>query len=158
HSAFTQVSSQLITVDTVKQAKINDSDGAIGYQLWLIPESFKLGEKIVAALRAEGIGAGMRGENAKPDWHRSNDMFPLADSLTSESRQDQCSFGNDLHNRTITVGINQWWTANDCDAVARGINKVLNAYGTTTSHEKLGSGKKNSLTQSSLRRKEKGKR
>jgi hypothetical protein len=39
---------------------------------------------------------------------------------------------DDLFDRMITVGLNQWYTEDDCRNIAEGIDKVLSAYCTET--------------------------
>jgi hypothetical protein len=55
-------------------------------------------------------------------------MHPLIDTIGAATRYDQCPVATDLYRREISIGINEWWTENDCDAIAAGINKVLGAY------------------------------
>ena len=40
---------------------------------------------------------------------------------------------DDLFDRGISIGLNQWFTAKDCKNIATAINKVLAAYCTTDS-------------------------
>jgi 8-amino-3,8-dideoxy-alpha-D-manno-octulosonate transaminase len=134
---YLRVTEQLATFAEIVPQKVNDRDGLIGYQLRFFPQTHELSAKIVEALRAEGIGAGTRGPNAGPDWHVSSEMFPLIDTLGAVTRYDQCPVANDLYHREISVGISQWWTKNDCDAVAAGINKVLSAYCTPSDDAKV---------------------
>lgn len=136
----------------IRPQKLNDPDGEVGYTLRFYPESIELGEKIVEALRAEGIGCGMRGRNAPPDWHIYHSMFAITGK--SGATPDDCPFecpmyrerdGNiqyargdcpvadDLFDRMITLGLNQWYTHDDCRNIAGGINKVLSAYCTEDS-------------------------
>jgi hypothetical protein len=48
--------------------------------------------------------------------------------LAMDYSPDMCPRALDLLNRAVYVGVDQWWTASDCDRVAAGINKVLGAY------------------------------
>lgn len=41
-----------------------------------------------------------------------------------------CPVAKDLYAREITIHLDQWLSPADCDAIAKGINKVLAAYGT----------------------------
>ena len=96
---------------------------------------------------ASGVGCGMRGDQAPPDWHIYHDMFPLV--LKQGAPLDDCPFGcprytqagghieykrgqcpvaDDLFDRMISVGLNQWYSAADCQQIAGAINKVLGAY------------------------------
>jgi 8-amino-3,8-dideoxy-alpha-D-manno-octulosonate transaminase len=126
---------------------LNDPDGEVGYMLRFYPRTLDLGRRIVEALNAEGIGCGMRGEGAPPDWHIYHGMFPV--TLKSGATPDNCPFecplytaagghaeygrgdcpvADDLFDRMVTVGLNQWFTDEDCDNYAAGITKVLSAY------------------------------
>jgi dTDP-4-amino-4,6-dideoxygalactose transaminase len=100
----------------------------IGYQLRFFPQTHELREQLTAALRAEGVPANSRGLEGGPDWHVCSEMLPLIDTIGAPTRYDQCPVATDLYRREISVGIDQWWTADDCDAVAAAINKVLGAY------------------------------
>lgn len=147
HNVKIKVLSQLKTYKEIRPQTLNDPDGEIGYTLRFFPESLELGHKIVAALNAEGVGCGMRGDSAPPDWHIYHDMFPLV--LKQGSPLDDCPFGcprytkaggkveykrgqcpvaDDLFQRNISVGLNQWFNAADCKNIAKAINKVLDAY------------------------------
>lgn len=147
HNAKMRILKQLKTYKEIRPQTLNDPDGEIGYTLRFFPESFELGEKIVAALNAEGVGCGMRGPNAAPDWHIYHDMFPLV--LRQGGPLDDCPFGcprylkaggkveykrgqcpvaDDLFDRNISVGLNQWFSAAVCKHVAQAITKVLDAY------------------------------
>jgi len=127
--------------------KVNDPEGEVGYFLRFFPRTVELGEKIVAALRAEGIGCSMRGDKAGPDWHQYSDMFPIILKAppaggcspftdpryverggAAEYKRGDCPVADDLYNRNIIVPLNQWYSAQDCEHVADGINKVLSAY------------------------------
>jgi dTDP-4-amino-4,6-dideoxygalactose transaminase len=138
---------RLKTFAQVRPQKLNDADGEVGYAIRFYPESLELGEKIVAALRAEGVGCYCRGRSGAPDWHQYSYMFPItlktgpvqpdcpwqcplyeqAGGKVSYARGD-CPVADDLFDRVITVPLNQWYTAADCRHVANGINKVLAAY------------------------------
>jgi 8-amino-3,8-dideoxy-alpha-D-manno-octulosonate transaminase len=138
---------QLRPFAEITPQKSNDAEGEIGYLLRFYPQTFALGHQLVTALRAEGIQCGMRGEQAKPDWHVYADMFPITlktgtmpadepfDQPAYLSREGyveydkgQCPVADDLFLRNITIPLNQWYSPQDCDAIAAGINKVLAAY------------------------------
>jgi 8-amino-3,8-dideoxy-alpha-D-manno-octulosonate transaminase len=142
-----RVRRQLGRYRQIAPQKINDSAGAIGYALRFFPETCELGRRIADALRAEGIGAATRGRRHAPDWHMARYMFPvvlktghipggsvfedpryLARGGHAEYRPGQCPVAEDLFAREVSVGLDQWWSDADCDAVAAGINKVLSAY------------------------------
>ena len=141
-----RVLGQLKTYREIVPQKRNDPEGEVGYMLRFFPETFDLGEKIIEALKAEGIGAGMRGKDAPPDWHVYSHMFPI--TLKAGATEEGCPFtcpiyrerggdvayargdcpvADDLFDRNISIGLNQWYTAGDCRNIASGINKVLSA-------------------------------
>ena len=147
HQVKLRILRQLKTFKEITPQKLNDIDGEIGYLLRFFPQTFALGHQIVEALRAEGIGCGLRGENGKPDWHIYADMFPITLKTGTmpedrpfdlpiyqerdghvEYHKGQCPVADDLFNRGITIPLNQWYVAQDCDRIAAGINKVLAAY------------------------------
>jgi len=137
----------LKTYKEITPQKLNDPDGEVGYTLRFFPETFDLGRKIVEALNAEGVGCGMRGEGADPDWHIYHDMFPVVLQAGApedhcpwncsrytdaggaiEYKRGDCPVADDLFDRNISVGLNQWYTARDCQNIAKAINKVLSSY------------------------------
>jgi dTDP-4-amino-4,6-dideoxygalactose transaminase len=138
---------RLKTFAQVQPQKLNDPHGEVGYAIRFYPESLDLGERVVAALRAEGVGCHYRGRGGAPDWHQYSYMFPVtlrtgptetecpwqcpvyerAGGKVTYARGD-CPVADDLFDRVITVPLNQWYTAADCRHVADGINKVLGAY------------------------------
>lgn len=125
-TSFHRVASQLLRCREIQPQKLNDAQGLVGYQLRFFPQSYELAGELSKAIRAEGVGCGYRGKDMKPDWHRSCDMYPLADHLKAHSNVD-CPVGSDLYARELSIGIAQSWTAEDCDGVAAAINKVLRA-------------------------------
>ena len=138
---------QLRTFREITPQKLNDAAGDVGYLLRFFPATIDLGEKIVTALRAEGIDCGMRGRSDRPDWHIYSYMFPItlqagphgpecvytckhytkSGGKISYARGD-CPVADDLFDLAIDVGLNQWLTPRDCRHIANGINKVLSAY------------------------------
>jgi len=127
--------------------KLNDPAGDLGYLLRFFPQTIALGKKVVKALQAEGVNCGMRGRNARPDWHIYSYMYPVTLQAGPTGREcvytcphyvknggnityarGDCPVADDLYDRVINVGLNQWYTANDCRSIARAINKVLAAY------------------------------
>ena len=143
----TRILKRLKTYREIVPQFLNDPEGEVGYLLRFFPESIELGEEIVAALQAEGIGCGMKGHDTHPDWHLSSYMLPviLKGSPTDagcpyecphyienggciEYSQGDCPVAEDLYHRAVSISLNQWMTAKDCRSVAGGINKVLSAY------------------------------
>ena len=58
---------------------------------------------------------------------------PFDDARVAETRavdysRGLCPVADDLFARMVSIGLNQWYSATDCDRIARGINKVLAAY------------------------------
>lgn len=117
-----RIVSRLQPVREITPQRNNEPEGVIGSQLRFFPETHELREKLVAAFRAEGVGAGSRGPDGPPDWHVSADMFPLH---PASRRHDQCPVAADLFRREISIGLDQWFNDADCDAYAAAINKVL---------------------------------
>jgi len=147
HSVKIRILKELETYREIVPQKLNDLDGQIGYKLRFYPETIGLGQKIVAALNAEGLRCGMRGNDAPPDWHVYSDMWPIV--LKSGATEDGCPYecpiyrkrggdveyakgdcpvADDLFKRNITIELDQWCTAEDCGNIAAGINKVLSAF------------------------------
>ena len=125
----------------------NDPEGDIGYLLRFFPETCELGAQLVEAIEAEGVACRMRGRNHKPDWHLYAYMFPITlktgqtaggsafDDPRYIERGGQieynlgdCPVAEDLFAREISVHLSEWYSPEDCDNIAAGINKVLSAY------------------------------
>lgn len=147
HSVKMRILDQLHTYPEITPQKLNDAAGEIGYLLRFFPATHALSEKIVTALRAEGIPCGTRGATPRPDWHIYSDMFPITlktGTMATDTpfdlpayhargghidyRRGDCPVAEDLYNRGVTIALNQWYTPEDCDKIAHGINKVLAAY------------------------------
>jgi 8-amino-3,8-dideoxy-alpha-D-manno-octulosonate transaminase len=143
-----QILRQLECFAEITPQKINDPTGEIGYTLRFFPASIELGTRIVEALNAEGIRANIHGANPRPDWHIYADMFPIT-LKTGTMHTDQqlvrqaaaevdynrgvCPVADDLFERMVNIGLNQWYSPTDCDRIAQGINKVLRAFCTQES-------------------------
>lgn len=138
-----RVRRQLQTFKEIVPQTINDADGYIGYMLRFFPATDALGKQIVDALAAEGVGAGRRGEGHRPDWHVAEDMFPITlkgshvpgGSVFDDPRwrgkvnyKNSCPVAADLFAREVMVGLDQWLSDKDCDAIAKAMNKVFAAY------------------------------
>ncbi len=147
HNVKLRICQQLNTYAEITPQKRNDVDGEIGYLLRFFPATIELSQKIADALKAEGIPCSTRGAAPRPDWHLYSDMFPITLKTGTmpddapfdlpayrtrsghvDYRGDACPVADDLYNRGVTVPLNQWYTPEDCDNIARGINKVLTAY------------------------------
>ena len=127
--------------------KLNDPEGEVGYLLRFYPETIALGRRIVRDLREQRIGANIRGENGPPDWHIYSYMFPVVLKPVAggpgcafecpiykergghiEYRRGDCPVADDLFDRVVHIGLNQWFTAEDCREFARRINAVLSRH------------------------------
>ena len=138
---------QLKTYREITPQTLNDPDGEVGYLLRFYPTTVQLAERIIKALQAEGIGCGTRGRTTRPDWHLYSYMYPVV--LKGAPTADRCPFecplyrqrgghveyargdcpvADDLFDRVVTIGLNQWFSANDCRQIADGMNKVFRAY------------------------------
>ncbi len=143
----TRILKRLKTYRQIVPQQLNDPDGEVGYLLRFFPATIDLGVKICEALQAEGIGAGTRGKRPRPDWHIYSYMYPLMTkpgpanpncgfdcarsrgaSRRARYARGDCSVADDLFDRVVNVGLNQWYSARDCRNIANGINKVLSAY------------------------------
>lgn len=147
HGVKMRILDQLDRYREIVPQKLNDVAGEIGYVLRFFPASHVLSAKIVTALRAEGIACGTRGTTPRPDWHLYSDMLPITlkgGTMAADTPFDlpqyrargghvhyqrgDCPVADDLYNRGVTIPLNQWYAPEDCDQIARGINKVLSAY------------------------------
>ena len=128
--------------------KTNDEEGAVGYQIALFPPTVEQSRLIAAALKAEGIPAYCRGRERGLDWHCGADMLPVTlkqghtpggsvfedpryiarGGTAPEYGRGTLPVSEDLWTRGVYFWVDQWWSEKDCDAVAAGINKVLDVY------------------------------
>ena len=139
-----QLCAELGTYRQITPQKLNDADGEAGYNLRFFPDTIERGEKIVEALKVQNIGANMRGHEGGPDWHIYHDMYPL--TMRTGATAHSCSFNcpryrdaagertyargdcpvaDDLYDRVITIGLNQWYTPEDCRNVGQAIDRAL---------------------------------
>lgn len=147
HNVKMSILQMLKTYREITPQKLNDPQGEVGYVLRFFPQTFELGQQIVAALRAEGIGSSTRGKDAPPDWHIYRYMFAVTTKTGAtaencpfecpiylqrggqiEYKSGDCPTADDLFDRMISISLNQWYTPQDCAHIAQGINKVLGAY------------------------------
>jgi len=72
----------------------------------------------------------MRGEGGRPDWHIYHWMFPITENpgTARRDKKGDCPVADDLFDRGISIGLNQWYTENDCNNVADAINRALSAF------------------------------
>lgn len=139
-----QVISRLRHFKGVTPQKVNDP-GEVGNHLVFFTPNAKTTLTVAAALRAEGVPCGARGDRTARDWHiyafwqhimEKKSATPDGCPWTCERNKglgqnytpDMCPRTLDLLSRAIFVQLGQWWTEKDCVNVAEGINKVLGAY------------------------------
>jgi len=146
-TAKRRIVKRLKTYAEITPQRLNDPEGEIGYVIRFFPATLELGGRIAKALAAEGVGAGFRGDKAKPDWHVYSCMFPITLQTSAYGREcvfecakyleqggkisyarGDCPVADDLFDRMITIPVSRFLTARDCERVAMGINKVLDAY------------------------------
>ncbi|HEO70757.1 MAG TPA: DegT/DnrJ/EryC1/StrS family aminotransferase [Candidatus Hydrogenedentes bacterium] len=146
-SSKRRILEQLPTYAEIAPQILNDPDGEVGYQIRFFPESFALGERVAAALQAEGVGAGFRGRHGPPDWHIYSYMYPIILQKSGYGREcvfdcphytrrggkvayarGDCPVADELFDRVVIIGLNRAFTAGDCRRIAKGITKVLDAY------------------------------
>lgn len=130
----------------IKPQVIHDPDGEHASTLGFFAETAADAERTVSALKAEGVGCSTRGQSNGRDWHiykymsavmdklsAATDGYPWIDPKTEmqvpvEYSPDMCPKTLELLSRFVIVGINQWWTENDCKNVAAAMIKVFDAY------------------------------
>jgi len=124
--------------------RIPDPSGDVGnYLIFFVPTA-RIKSRIVAALRAEGVPAAGPYSPEQRDWHvyahwdhilrRSavaRDGLPWSavprDELPRYSRR-MCPRTLSLLGRAVSVAVSPHYSAADCRAIARAINKVLRRY------------------------------
>ena len=129
----------------VKIQTIHDLNGEMGHTIGFFPESPAEAERLMAALRAEGVGCGTRGQHPGRDWHyyqyveqilekmpATSDGCPwdcpkASEAAAIEYSPDMCPRTVDLTGRQVTVRVDQWWTERDCAQVAAALIKVSDA-------------------------------
>jgi dTDP-4-amino-4,6-dideoxygalactose transaminase len=131
HGVKMRILRQLQRFREIVPQRLNDVEGEVGQMLRFFPATVELGQKIAAALAAEGVNVGFRGRDSGPDWHHYATMFPLAAGAGSDARRGRrgdCPVADDLWEREVMVSLGQWASPEDCDNIAAAINKVLSAY------------------------------
>lgn len=138
---------QLKTFAEIVPQKSNDPEGEVGYLLRFFPETHALSKKIAADLTRLKVEASTRGENGPPDWHIYSYMYPVTMKIDAggpgcafncpryleeggaiEYARGDCPVADDLFDREVKIGLNQWYTAQDCRELASRINEVLSAH------------------------------
>lgn len=123
---------------------IPDPDGDTGICLVMYLPDADTTRKACAALAAEGVPAGGIYDAKVRDWHVytywehilgrktvAPDGLPwsaVPPETLPRYRPDMCPRTTELLARAILLDINCNYTDEDCDAIARGINKVMRAY------------------------------
>jgi 8-amino-3,8-dideoxy-alpha-D-manno-octulosonate transaminase len=139
----------------LKPVRIWDVDGEMGSSIGALATSIPNGEKLAAALQAEGVSAGTRGSSTRPDWHYCKHMWQVNKHMPATSDgcpwncpkvlerggppvygDDPCPRTEDLTRRCVRVGVNQWWTESDCAKVSAALTKVFDAYYTRDAGKK----------------------
>jgi len=127
--------------------RVNDYDGEVGNHLVFFAPTPEGAQRIAAALNAEGVGAGARGDSRARDWH----IFAYWEHILEHKAatvegcpftcpyynvplpaysEDMCPRTLDLLSRAVFVSISQWWSERDCALVAEAVSKVLGAFHT----------------------------
>ena len=130
----------------IKPQVIHDADGEHGHTVGFFTETAAEAERVVAALRAEGVSCSARGQSDGRDWHVYKYMSPIMDKLPITSDgfpwvnpqtgevapikylPDMCPRTLELLSRHVAVRVDQWWNGNDCKQVAGALTKVFNAF------------------------------
>lgn len=125
---FAELSSRLSNYEQIVWQKSNDPAGDVPYLLRFFPESDELGKHLAEAMTAEGLPAKFKGgRDAAPDWHVCSYYFPLIQDDRLEQVAETCPVACDLYDRSIWIGIDQWWTDEDARRAGHAIEKVLSA-------------------------------
>jgi 8-amino-3,8-dideoxy-alpha-D-manno-octulosonate transaminase len=131
--------------EKVVPRRSNDICGDVGYSLIFFAADRDLAEKLAQALDAEGVSAGARGTKTARDWHIYAYWEHILERKTATPEgcpftcqyykgnlpnysEDMCPNTLSLIDRALHIGIDQWWTAQDCRNVANAINKVFSVY------------------------------
>jgi dTDP-4-amino-4,6-dideoxygalactose transaminase len=124
--------------------RMTDEAGDTGVNLVMFLPNADVTRKAMEALKAEGVPAGGIYDSTVRDWHIytywdhvlqrkavASDGLPWSavpkKELPRYSR-DMCPRALDLLGRSIVVDINWHYSDDDCQAIVRGIDKVLRAY------------------------------
>ena len=127
----------------VKFQRVADPEGDTGICLILFMPDVESTKRALPAMQAEGVPAGGIYDHGVKDWHIyvhwehildkksvARDGLPWTGVPAAELprySKDMCPRSTELLSRAIMIDINWQFSAADCDAVARGINKVLAA-------------------------------
>ena len=129
----------------VEFRRMNDSDGDTATCIIFFVPTVKLCEKSVKALKAEGVDAMHLYHRLIPDWsiyahwqHMIDRRTPTPEGCPytcphreappPEYSKDMCPRTIDLVSRAVHINVPPQLTDDDCDAIAEGIRKVVEAY------------------------------
>jgi len=138
-----RIKSQIKPHPGVEFRRVHDEEGEAGLCLVFYLPNAELAKRVATALKAEGIGAGTMYDQGFPDRHiytnwievltKSPDVqrgcpftCPFYKGKVEYSR-DMCPQTLGYLGRAIHINISPLLSDEDCDAIAKGINKVLNA-------------------------------
>jgi dTDP-4-amino-4,6-dideoxygalactose transaminase len=124
--------------------RLADQAGDTGICLVMFLPDVETTKKALPALKAEGVPCGGIYDSKVRDWHTYNywehilqyksvspDKLPWsgvpADELPKYTK-DMCPKSLELLSRAILIDIDYNFSETDCNLIAAGINKVLNAY------------------------------
>jgi len=123
--------------------RVPDPEGECGVNILFFAENVAARERILAALKAEGVPAGGVYSETVRDWHiyrhwehilecksATHDGLPW--SALPENERPKYSVGMcprtlDLLERLVSIGVAYDYTDEECDAIAAGARKVLRA-------------------------------
>jgi dTDP-4-amino-4,6-dideoxygalactose transaminase len=141
-----RIAQKLAMYRGVEPQVIHALDGEHGDRIGLFFENADVAHQIAKALAAEGVPCGSMAKSENRDWHfyrymtsimdkvpSTRDGFPWVDAKTGQPRPVEyspamCPASIDLMGRHVSIFVDQWWTPEDCTAVAAAVTKVLGAF------------------------------
>ena len=124
--------------------RLTDTAGDTGICLVMFLPDAETTQKALRALQTEGVPAGGVYDSKVRDWHIFTYWEHILDKKTvapdglpwsavppkelPKYSRDMCPRALDLLSRSIHVDVNYHYSSEDCQAIARGINKVMRAY------------------------------
>jgi 8-amino-3,8-dideoxy-alpha-D-manno-octulosonate transaminase len=122
-------------------AQENDPQGGAGYNIAFFCPTEAKATEVIAALNAEGVPAGGVYDQTVRDWHHYDHWEHILEQKTAteegcpytcpyhkgalpEYSVDMCPKTLDYLARSVHLSVSAAWTAEDCAAVAAGVNKV----------------------------------
>lgn len=139
----TRIKSQITPSQSIKFRTLHDEAGEAAICIIFYLPDVPTTRTFAEALRAEGVGAGTIHNQGIPDRHiytawaevltQSPDVqrgcpftCPMYKGSVAYSK-DMCPRTLDLLSRTIHINVSPLLTAEDCDSIALGVNKVIKA-------------------------------